>query len=85
MADVRSKRTYNLSPTTVQRVRALTERYGIARSQDAIVELAVDRLFRDVQAEAEAALWAESKADVDFQAEVRSMAAAYRDRETWPA
>lgn len=85
MADVRMKRTYNLSPLTVLHVRELTERYGLARSQDAIVELAVDRLFQHVQAEAEAALWAESKSDVDFQAEIRALAAQYRDRETWPA
>lgn len=85
MADVRTKRTYNLSRTTVDRVRELAERYGLARSQDAIVEVAVDRLYRDIQAEHEATLWAESKSDVDFQAEMRWLAAAYRDRETWPA
>jgi hypothetical protein len=85
MTDVRTKRTYNLSRATVARVRELSERYGVARSQDAIVEVAVERLYRDVQADAEAALWAESKSDLEFQDEVRTLAAAYRDRETWPA
>jgi len=85
VTDVRTKRTYNLSPVTLQRVRELAERYGVRRSQDAVVDLAVERLFRDVEAEAEARLWAESRSDVDFQAEVRQLASDYRDRESWPA
>jgi hypothetical protein len=85
MADVRTKRTYNLPATTVHRVRELVDRYGVARSQDAIVEVAIDRLYRDVQAAEEAAIWAESTSDVDFQTEMRALAAGYRDRDAWPA
>jgi mRNA-degrading endonuclease toxin of MazEF toxin-antitoxin module len=36
------KRTYNLDPRTVRRVREMAEQYGVAPSQDAVIELAVD-------------------------------------------
>jgi hypothetical protein len=42
----RTKRTYNLSSATVRRVREMAERYGVAPTQDAVVELAVDELER---------------------------------------
>lgn len=83
----RVKRTYNLAPATVKRVREMSERYGVASSQDAVVELAVDELERRLRDEREAAAWTEAVSDPAFMAEVEELDAAYRsaDRETWPA
>ena len=81
------KRTYNLSPTTVRRVREMAERYRVAPSQDAVVELAVDELERRLVEESEAAAWEAAASDPEFGAEAGELEAAYRsaDRETWPA
>lgn len=83
----RTKRTYNLSPATVRRVRELAETYGVAPSQDAVIELAVDELDRRLREEREAALWEEAATDAEFKRETEEIEAAYRsaDRETWPA
>jgi predicted kinase len=83
----RVKRTYNLAPRTVRRVREMAERYGVAPSQDAVIELAVDELERRIREQQEADAWARAAADPEFQLEVEEVAAAYRsaDRETWPA
>lgn len=80
------KRTFNLRPRTVSRVREMAER-SIASSQDAVVELAVDELARRLQDLSEAAQWEEASRDPVFRAEVEELEAAYRsaDRETWPA
>lgn len=79
----RTKRTYNLSSATVRRVREMAERYGVAPTQDAVVELAVDELERRLREEREASVWEDAATDPTM-AEVD---AAYRqaDRETWPA
>ncbi|MGH2488398.1 MAG: hypothetical protein ACRDFR_02095 [Candidatus Limnocylindria bacterium] len=83
----RVKRTYNLDPRTERAVRELADRYGIAGSQDAVVELAVDELRRLVAERAEAAAWERASADATFTAEAADLEAAYAaaDRETWPA
>jgi hypothetical protein len=83
----RTKRTYNLSPATVRRVRELAETYGVAPSQDAVIELAVDELDRRLREEREAALWEQAATDAEFKQEAQEIQAAYRsaDRETWPA
>ena len=83
----RVKRTYNLAPRTVHRVREMAERYGVAPSQDAVIELAVDELERRIREQREADAWEEAARDSGFQAEVDDVRAAYRsaDRETWPA
>lgn len=82
----RVKRTYNLPAETVHRVREMAERYGIAASQDAVVELAVAELERHLLEEREAAAWTAAASDPEFTAEVRELTAAYRsaDAETWP-
>jgi hypothetical protein len=81
------KRTYNLKASTVRRVRELTERYGVAPSQDAVVELAVDELERRLREAREADQWGSAATDASFRAEAEKLDAAYRsaDRETWPA
>ncbi len=83
----RVKRTYNLSAGTVRRVREMAEQYGVASSQDAVVELAVGELERRLRDAEEGAVWEAAAADPLFQAEVEELDAAYRsaDRETWPA
>lgn len=83
----RVKRTYNLAPGTVRRVREMAEEYGIAGSQDAVVELAIDELERRLREDREGADWEAAATDPDFRAEADDLDAAYRsaDRETWPA
>jgi hypothetical protein len=83
----RTKRTYNLSADTVRRVREMAERYGVAPSQDAVIELAVDELERRLRDAEEAATWEGAAGDPAFVAETEDIEAAYRtsDRETWPA
>jgi hypothetical protein len=83
----RVKRTYNLAPATVRRVREMAEEYGIASSQDAVIELAVDELERRLRDEREGLVWEDAASDPGFRAEVDELEAAYQsaDRETWPA
>ena len=82
----RVKRTYNLDPRTVRLVRELADRYEVAPSQDAVVELAVEELRRRVAEREEAAAWERAAADPAFRTEVRELGDAYHsaDRETWP-
>jgi hypothetical protein len=82
----RVKRTYNLAPRTVRRVRELTEEYGVAPSQDAVIELAVDELDRRLRDLREADAWAAAAEDPAFRNEADEIDAAYRpaDAETWP-
>jgi hypothetical protein len=83
----RVKRTYNLEADTVQRVREMAERYGVASSQDAVIELAVDELERRLRETREADAWEAAAGDPGFAAESSEVHSAYRsaDRETWPA
>ena len=80
------KRTYNLDPATVRRVRELSQTYGVAASQDAVVELAVDELDRRLRDDREAQAWADAAADPTFLREMEDVERAYAssDDETWP-
>lgn len=82
----RVKRTYNLDPRTVHAVRELADRYDVAPSQDAVVELAVDELRRRLIERDESAAWERAATDPGYQAEVQEIDEAFRaaDRETWP-
>lgn len=80
----RVKRTYNLSQTTVRRVREMAGEVGMASSQDAVVELAVDRLYSQMRDFEEAELWAGAAHDPEFRSEIAAIAADLRDGETWP-
>jgi hypothetical protein len=84
---VRVKRTYNLSDRTVRTVRELSDRYGLERSQDGVVELAVEELERQLRDANEARAWAAAGEDPEFELESAELATAYRsaDAETWPA
>jgi hypothetical protein len=81
------KRTYNLPPRTVNQVREMAERYGVAASQDGVVELAVNELARRLHDQLEADAWAAAAQDPAFRAEIEQLEADYRlaERETWPA
>jgi hypothetical protein len=80
------KRTYNLAPETVRRVRELAEGYAVAPSQDAVIELAIDELDRRLLEQREADRWAEAASDPEYQREVAAIESAYgaADAETWP-
>jgi hypothetical protein len=80
----RLKRTYNLSQETVRRVRELAAEYSVAPSQDAVVELAIDRLYRDAREQGEAVMWAAAAEDPHFRQEMSGLAATYGDVDTWP-
>ena len=73
-----------MRPETVAQVRELAGRYGSATSQDAVVELAVERLYREVIEQQEAELWARAAVDPEFRDETRSIASAYADKTEWP-
>jgi hypothetical protein len=82
----RVKRTYNLPEETVRAVRELSEHYGIAPTQDAVVELAVDELRRQLRYAEEEELWARAASDPEFVAEAEDLARAFAaaDAEAWP-
>lgn len=80
----RVKRTYNLNVETVSHVRELAARYGEGRSQDSVVELAVERLYREAQEREEAARWAAAADDPAFRTEMADIAAGLGDSESWP-
>ena len=83
---MRTKRTYNLPERTVRTVRELAATYGVAATQDGVIELAVDELARRLREEEEAARWAEAAANPAFRAEVAVVEDVYAaaDLETWP-
>ena len=81
----RTKRTYRLSERAQARVREMAGAYGVGGSQDAVVELAVDRLYREVEAEAEAQRWAAAAADPTFKSEAIDLEHEFSGLETWPA
>ena len=81
----RTKRTYNLAEATVRRVRELADPYGTYRTQDQVVDAAVERLYRATRDGIEEAQWAEAAADPEFRSEAASIAMAFDDRDTWPA
>ena len=82
----RIKRTYNLDESTVRHVRELSAEYGLADSQDAVVELAIERLYQDALDRVESDRWAAAAAaDPAFVAEMREVAADLDGDEAWPA
>jgi len=83
---MRTKRTYNLPERTVLAVRELATTYGVASTQDGVIELAVDELARRLREDAEAERWAEAAGDPAFGAEALDLEVVYAaaDRETWP-
>ncbi len=81
----RIKRTYNLDESTVRHVRELSSDYGVADSQDAVVELAIERLYQEALDRVESDRWAAAAADPAFVAEMREVAADLDGGDAWPA
>jgi hypothetical protein len=81
----RTKRTYNLSAEAVARVRELADRGGLPASQDGVVEMAIDHLYREIRDRDEAAVWARAADDGLFVAEMREIGSALVTAEAWPA
>lgn len=81
----KTKRTYNLSTEAVAHVRELAGRAGSATSQDGVVEYAIERLYRDIRDQEEAAVWSRAAEDPEFRAEMRAIATEYGDLDRWPA
>jgi hypothetical protein len=78
------KRTYNLSPETIRRVRELASEYGAASSQDAVVELAIERLYGEVRDRLEAEEWDRAGTDPAFRAEMAAIAVDLDNGAPWP-
>lgn len=83
---LKTKRTYNLSRRTIETVRSLVIDRGVAPTQDALVELAVDEFARHVREADEAESWTAAADDPEFIAESNELEPAYQtaDAETWP-
>ena len=83
---LKTKRTYNLSRRTIETVQSLVTERGVAPTQDALVELAVDELARHVREADEAEAWTAAANDREFTVESDELEAAYQtaDAETWP-
>ena len=80
----RIKRTYNLSPESVRRVRELASDYAVADTQDGVVELAIDQLYRAKRDQEEAASWTAAAQDPDFKQEIATLAEMMHDGQEWP-
>jgi hypothetical protein len=79
----RSRRTYNLSSDAIAHVRDLAARGDIATSQDGIVELAIEQLYREVRDREEAALWALASQDAAFRVEMRALDSELGEPDEW--
>jgi hypothetical protein len=82
---VKIKRTYNLSESTVRRVRELAGEYRVSETQDGVVEKAVERLYQEERARQEAEAWASAAGDPEFRAEMTALAQDFEDHDSWPA
>lgn len=69
-ADMRMKRTYNLSPTAIATVRRLVEVDHLATTEDALVEQAIAELDHAVRDVRDTRLWGAAARDAEFQAEL---------------
>jgi hypothetical protein len=81
----RVKRTYNLPERTVHRVRELAAGGRPGRSQDAVVEAAVERLYVEMEAEEEARSWTAAADDPAFRAERAEISRDLDAPDSWPA
>jgi hypothetical protein len=82
----RIKRTYNLPAATVRSVKELAGDYRVARSQDAVVELAVEELRRRLRETEEASLWERAARDRGYAAEIEAIERDLptTDPDSWP-
>lgn len=82
---MRVKRTYNLSLASVNAVKRLADEYGVASSQDAVVERAITDLDRHVRDAHDAMLWRQAAEDSEFVTEMQHLADAFMadDTRSW--
>lgn len=80
----KTKRTYNLSPDALAHVRDLAARGDLAPSQDGVVEIAIEHLYREVRDREEAALWSRAAQDETFRLEMRALDSEFGGSEGWP-
>jgi hypothetical protein len=82
---MKTKRTYRLSQEAVATVKRLAEQNGVAPTQDAVVELAIQELARQVEDEHDARRWIQASSDPAFQQEAADLAALFRedDHRAW--
>lgn len=76
------KRTYNLTESTVRRVRELAREYRVSETQDGVVEKAVERLYEGERARQEAEAWTSAGQDPDFVADMAAIAHDFEDRDS---
>jgi hypothetical protein len=83
--NTKTKRTYNLSATTVATVKYLVEERHVAPSQDALVDQAIREYARRLRDAADAALWSQAATDEEFQEEVRALDMGFTtdDQRAW--
>ncbi len=81
----KTKRTYNLSTDAVAHVRDLAARGDLAASQDAVVEMAIEQLYREVRDREDAARWSLASRDAGFLREMRAIASELDRAAEWPA
>ena len=80
------KRTYRLPLSTVDAVRDMVERRGIAATQDAVVEMAIEELVMALRLADEAEQFAAARGDDGLRDEADALEADFAplDRESWP-
>ena len=81
---MKTKRTYNLNADTVTRVKELVGRPYTATTQDGVVELAIERLSREIRDREEGEAWAAAASDPEFSTEMQSISTEMDDPEPWP-
>jgi len=81
----KTKRTYNLSSDAVAHVRDLAARGDLATSQDGVVELAIDHLYREIRDRDDAAMWSRAAQDQAFRTEMRTIESQVGGPDDWPS
>lgn len=81
----RSRRTYNLDPSTIELVRSMVG--SVAGSQDAVVERSIRAMARRMRDLEHTRLWTQAAEDAQFQLEVQELSEGLRsdDRAAWDA
>jgi hypothetical protein len=82
---IKVKRTYNLTAQAVAHVRDLAAKSEAGMTQDGVVELAIERLYRERREHDETAQWARASEDPAFIEDMKGVDRTYRDLESWPA
>jgi hypothetical protein len=81
------KRTYRLPIATVEAVRNMVELHGLALTQDAVVEMAIEDLAMAVRLADETKRFAAAREEDDLRVEADGIERDFAplDAESWPA